>query len=628
MSKKWLNWLVAAVSVAMVVYHMIYAQTYLQGRDQHMIFHLGFALMLIFLIALQKNPRFWPIKMAAFLVSIGLFLYLRFSYERLDMFGMYGATKLDLFVGALLILFCLEATRKRFGMVLPSLALLCIVYMFVGPFLPGVLRSPPMKWNTIIEKLTVGFTGAGILGPILQVSALYMFLFMIFAALMETCGGTEFFNQLGKLVSRHFRAGPALASIVTSGLMGSVTGQAGANVTITGSYTIPAMKKVGYAPYQAGAIEAAASTGGPIIPPIMGTAAFLITGVTGIAYGKIIAVVAVPAFFYILSCAFYVQFQAVKMKIVHYEEQVNYRELFLRLPLFLGSLLIIIVLFALGKTALLVSFWACIALYVLSLLRKVTRPTWHKLVEGLIKGAALGSSIAVTCATLGIIVAVITGTGLGIKLPTLVGEFCGDNLLLLLFMTAIVSIIMGIGLPASATYLVVAIVLAPLLIERGIPLLPAHLFAFFFANFSFLTPPVAIAALFGAQLAGAPYMKTSLEAAKVGIAGFVLPFMIVWSPIFMGDFSRPAVALAELAICALIFAALQAGFIGYFLVHLNVLERGLALFGALLLLAYLYNDTILCLSAGLGMILFMAGWQIAKKGIKARNSPEMKTSLT
>lgn len=613
MLKKWLDWLVAAVSVAMVAYHMVYALTYLQGRSEHMITHLGSALILIFLVALQKNTRFWPIKTAAFLISIALFIYLRFSYERLDIFGMYGATGLDLFVGAVLILLCLEATRKRFGFVLPSLALLCIIYMFVGPYLPGILRSPPIKWRTIIEMLSIGFTGAGIFGPILQVSALYMFLFMVFAALMETCGGTEFFNQLGKLISQRFKSGPALASIITSGLMGSVTGQAGANVTITGSYTIPAMKKVGYAPYQAGAIEAAASTGGPIIPPIMGTAAFLITGVTGISYSKIIAVVAVPAFFYVLSCAFYVQFQAAKMKIVAYEEQVDYRELLLRLPLFIGSLLVIILLFAMGKTALLVSFWACAVLYILSLLRKVTRPTWSKLVDGLVKGAALGSSIAVTCAALGIIVAIITGTGLGIKLPTAVGQLCGNNLLLLLFMTAVVSIILGIGLPASATYLVVAIVLAPLLIEKNVPLLSAHLFAFFFANFSFLTPPVAIAALFGAQLAGAPYMKTSIEAVKVGVAGFVLPFMIVWSPVFIGDFSHPLAAVAELVICILIFLWLQAGFVGYFMARLNILERILAIGGPFLLICYLHTHSMTWLGTGLVLVLLMTGWQIMKR---------------
>ncbi len=603
----------AVVAVLMVIYHLVYSQTYCQGDNEHLILHLGFSLVLIFLMALQKGSRHLAVKIFAFFISVGLLIYFYFSYERLEMFGMYGATGMDLTVGILLMLLCLEATRQRFGPVLPGLALLCIGYIFAGPYLPGFLKISPMKWDIVIEKMTVGFAGAGIFGPILRVSAVFMFLFMLFAALVETCGATEFFNQLGKFISRRFKAGPALAAVLTSGLMGSVTGQAGANVTITGSYTIPAMKKAGYRPYQAGAIEAAASTGGPIIPPIMGVAAFLIAGITGIPYSKVIAVAVVPAFFYLLSCAFYVQFQAAKMQVASEDEAVDYKELILRSPLFLGALFVIILLFALGKTALFVSFWACVIIVAISLLRKVTRPSLSGLVKGIIQGASLGSSIAVTCATLGIIIATITGTGLGIKLPAAVGAFCGDNLPLLLVMTALVSVVLGIGLPASATYLVVAIVLAPLLIDKGIPLLSAHLFAFYYANFSFLTPPVAIAALFGAQLAGAPYMQTGIEAAKVGIAGFVLPFMIIWVPALLGDFSNPVLSVLQLIGCATVFLGLQAGFVGYLLTRMGPAERIVFITGPLCFMVYLYNKNLLWFA--LAALLTGAGfiWQVAKR---------------
>jgi len=617
--KKILNVAIAVVGVAMVIYHLVYAQTYLQGITEHQIFHIGFALVLIFLMSMQKDSRYWTLKLLAVLVSAGLFIYLRLSYERLELYGMYQAGILDLVVGATLILLCLEATRQRFGPVLPSLALICIVYMFIGPYLPGMLRTSPMNWDVILEKLSIGFAGAGIFGSILQVSAVFMFLFMVFAALVEVCGATEFFNQLGKLIALRFRSGPALAAVLTSGLIGSVTGQAGANVTITGSYTIPAMKKVGYAPYQAGAIEAAASTGGPIIPPIMGVAAFLITAITGIPYAKVIAIAALPALFYILSCALYVQFQAAKMNIVPPAEEVDYRELILRSPLFLGSLLIIIILFAVGRTALNVSFWACAVIVLISLPRKSTRPSWKKLIDGFVRGASLGSSIAATCATLGIIVTTITGTGLGIKLPAAVGQFCGQNTLLLLVMTALVSIILGIGLPASAAYLIVAIVIAPLLINQGVALLPAHLFAFYFANFSYLTPPVAIAALFGAQLAGASYMKTGFEAAKVGIAGFALPFMFIWSPAFLWDFSNPMVSIMELLVCVLIILILQVGIVGYFLTLLNPSERIIAFAGPVILMIYLYNKNTRYLFAGTALMALTLLWQVVKRKRIAAN---------
>jgi TRAP transporter 4TM/12TM fusion protein len=608
-----LNIAVTAVGVAMVIYHLVYSQTYLQGVTGHQIFHLGFALVVVFLMSIQGSYKYWPMKLVAVLLSAGCFIYLSVSYERLELYGMYQATNLDLAAGIVLIILSLEATRQRFGLVLPALALLCIAYTLFGHYLPGSLKTLPMNWEVIVERLSVGFSETGIFGPILRVSAIFMFLFMLFAALVEVCGATEFFNQLGKLIARRFRAGPALAAVLTSGLMGSVTGQAGANVTITGSYTIPAMKQVGYRPHQAGAIEAAASTGGPIIPPVMGVAAFLITAITGISYAKIIAVAAVPAVFYVLSCALYVQFQAAKMNIVPRAEEVDYRELLFRSPLFLGSLLIIITLFVIGKTALYVSFWACITIILLSLLRKATRPSLRKLMNGFVRGASLGSSIAVTCATLGIIVATITGTGLGIKLPVAVGNFCGQNLLLLLLMTAVVAIILGIGLPASASYLVVAIVLAPLLIKLGVELLPAHLFAFYFANFSYLTPPVAIAALFGAQLAGASYMRTGIESAKVGVAGFVLPFMIIWSPAFLGDFSNPLTSVVELLACILVFIGLQAGFVGFLLTRLNATERVIVLAGSVLLMAYLYTKNLWLVIGGAGLLALSFLIQIVKK---------------
>ena len=613
MSKRILDITVGAVGIAMVIYHFVYSQTYLQGEKEHQIFHLGFALVLLFLMSLQKSLKYLPLKLAGVLLSAGCFVFLRVSAERLELYGMYEASNLDLAVGVVLLVLCLEATRQRFGPVLPALALLCIAYTFLGPYIPGTFHTLPMAWDVIIGNLSIGFSGTGIFGPILRVSAVFMFLFMVFAALVETCGATEFFNQLGKFIARRFKAGPALAAVLTSGLMGSVTGQAGANVTITGSYTIPAMKAVGYRPHQAGAIEAAASTGGPIIPPVMGVAAFLITAMTGVSYARIIAVAVVPALFYIFSCALYVQFQAAKMNIVPKAEEVDYRELILRSPLFLGSLLMIIGLFVLGKTALNVSFWACITIIVISLFRKSTRPSLPKLIKGFIRGASLGSSIAATCATLGIIVATVTGTGLGIKLPVAVGDFCGQNLLLLLIMTAVVAIILGIGLPASASYLLVAIVLAPLLIKMGVALLPAHLFAFYFANFSYVTPPVAIAALFGAQLAGASYMRTGLEAAKVGIAGFVLPFMIIWCPAFLGDFSDPVTSIVGLIVCILVFIGLQAAFVGFFLSDLSLVERGLFFAGPLLLMYYIYTTRVPWLAAGAGLLVLGFVYQVMKK---------------
>ena len=198
MFKRHLSIAVNVVGVAMVVYHLVYAQTYLQGVSEHQIFHLGFALVLIFIMSLQKSTILWPLKALGVTLSAACFIYLRLSYERLELYGMYGASAMDLVVGVILILLCLEATRQRFGPVLPILALLCIAYTFFGHYLPKALHTLPTGPDVLIERLSIGFSGAGIFGPILRVSAIFMFLFMLFAALVEVCGATEFFNQLGK----------------------------------------------------------------------------------------------------------------------------------------------------------------------------------------------------------------------------------------------------------------------------------------------------------------------------------------------------------------------------------------------------------------------------------------------
>ena len=285
-----------------------------------------------------------------------------------------------------------------------------------------------------------------------------------------------------------------MAATITSALIGSLSGSSGANVMVTGSYTIPAMKKVGYTPEQAGAIEAAASTAGPIIPPIMGTVAFIMAGFTGISYSRIALLCVLPALLYVFSVAFYCYFQGEKMQVERWEEPVNYKVLLLRAPLFLIPLLVIVVLFILGYTPMYVSFWAVVTITILGMIRKKTRPSLTTFIQGISDGAILGSKVGVTCAALGIIVTTVTMTGVGVKFPSAIIALVGDNLILLLLLTGIISIILGMGLPATASYMVVAVTIVPTLTRLGVDLLPAHLFVFFYANFSFITPPVAIAA--------------------------------------------------------------------------------------------------------------------------------------
>jgi TRAP transporter 4TM/12TM fusion protein len=598
MGKRVLDAVIIACGVGMVIYHLAYTQYVIQGTVEHWITHLGMALLLVFLSSLRNSGRYWPLNLALVLATVGTFIYLMVCYPRLEVYGMYSANTLDLLIGIVLILLSLESTRQTFGMILPIVGFLTIAYMFLGSCLPaGLFHAMPQKWDVIIETLTVGFADTGIFSNILAISATIIFPFMVFAALVQTLGAGEFFNQFGNLIGRKSRSGPAMAAVISSGLMGSVSGQSGPNVMITGSYTIPAMKKHGYSP--------ALSTAGPLIPPVMSAVAFLISGLTGIPYVKIVSVAVLPALLYVFSCALYVELYARKMNIRSTLMEVDFRELFLRAPLFLCPMGVIVVLFIMDFSPMFIGFWACITVLFLSLLRKKTRPSLKTLADALVKGASIASAIAVSCATLGLLVCAITNSGLGIKLPGAIGNIAGDNLLFVTLLTGVSSLILGIGMPPSASYIIVAVVLAPVLIKLGVPLLSAHLFTFYLAIFSYLTPPVALSALFASRLAGSAFFKTAIQSVRVGIGGFIVPFMVVWVGAFTGDFSEPLFAITGIAACFLTFVALQASSVGHFMARLNLTERALLMLGAVAFLAHLNTRSTIYLVVGIGILGFM-----------------------
>ena len=603
-----------AVGTAMVAYQATYAVYMTLDNREFLLGHLGFALVILYLIGLKgaRTRLEAGLNIAMMLVSMGVIVYLFIFFVELQTRGEYFTTPLDTIVGTLLILLVLEATRKQYGWVLPSIALLLFLYGLFGSHLPGSFQARHTEASIFISKLTTSLGDSGMFGVLLSVSALYIFLFMLFAAFLQESKTVAFFEELGKLVSGRFRSGPALAAIVTSSLVGSVSGQVGANVAITGSYTIPAMKAAGYKPEQAGGIESAASTCGPIVPPVMGVAAFIMSGMTGIAYSKIIIVAVIPALFYVICAGINVELSARRMDIQGLVGKPNMKELFYKMPIFLIALGLIIFLFSRGAPPLTVGFWASILVMALSMIRKETRLNWRNFLAGFERAAELGSGIAATCATLGIVVGTLIITGLVIKLPMMIGDLCGGNLVLLLLMTGVTSIILGCGLPPSASYILVAIVLVPLLLRHGVPLLSAHYFTFYFANFSFITPPVAIAAVFASRLADANYMRTSVEAVKVGIAGFFLPFMIVWAPGFIGDFSQPFLQVLKLAVILLMLLPIQMFLVGYLIGNLGLVERSLAAISALSLFVFVYNNSLVLLVLGILALVVVVIWQWGK----------------
>lgn len=589
-SRNALDIIITMLALGVVIYHLVYAYYLVQGPILHLNTHLALLLTLVFLSSLRKKKMHWMPTIGLIVLTLMAACYVHVFKDDLELRAMFN-TPLDLVVGVVLIIVVLEATRSTFGNILPAFALCAILYASVGHFLPEPFHTMAIPWDQVISRLSIGLTG--IYGNIIAVSANFIFLFMVFSALIETTGTMEFFVQLGRLIGRRFRSGPAMAAVVTSGLMASISGQAGANITVTGSFTIPLMKKIGYRPEQAAAIEAAASTGGPITPPVMGVAAFLMVGITGIPYHTIITVAALPALFYFFAVGLYVNFQTAKLNITSHAEEVDVKEFLLRAPLFFIPLCLIIFLFIRGYSPMFVGFWAVMSVTLLSFLRKATRPSLPDLVKGLVRGALMGSSIAAVCACIGMVVAIIVATGMGIKLPIAVEKMCGGNMVLLMIFTGGVSAILGMGLPASASYVLVAVAIAPSLIKLGLGILPAHFFAFFFANFSYLTPPVALSAVFASKLANASYFKTSMEAAKAGIGGFILPFMIVWYPILMLGSSEIGFAITGMISCIAALVSLEAGFVGYFFKTLNTFERLLHIVSGLLFMSHLYTRSLI-----------------------------------
>ncbi|UCF57436.1 MAG: TRAP transporter fused permease subunit [Deltaproteobacteria bacterium] len=627
-SSKVIDIAITLVAMAMVVYHLISTQYLLLGPIEHQNTHLGFSLILVFLSSLKKSRRLWPLTLAFLLCAVLAVTYIQVFYIDLEN-RMEFPMVWDLVIGALLIVAVLEGTRRALGLVLTAVALFFIAYALFGQYLPRPFGIFPISVTQLVYELSTGFTG--IYGVVLSVSANYIFLFVLLGGILKVAGGPRFFREIGLVVGRMLKGGPAMTAVVGSSLVGSVTGAPSANIAITGSFTIPLMKQSGYRPEQAGAIEAAASTGGQIMPPVMSAAAFLMAGITGISYARVMLAALLPAILYYISIGLYVQLQAMKMNLRPLSgERANLREILLSAPSFIVPLIVIIVLFVIGYTPMYVGFWAVVTSFALGLVRKETRPSLTQWVEGFTSGAVMGAAIGVSCAAIGVMVKVLTMTGLGIRLPAIVEAWSGGNLFLALIMVMFASLILGCGVPTAPAYIMVAIAGAPVLLKLGLTVLQAHFFVFYFAVMSMLTPPVAPAAVVSSSLARTSFMKTAIEEIKPAIAGFLVPFMIIWCPILIME-PQASLLLGLLRLLALIIAiiCIQVGINDHYFVPCRPFERVSSfLSAALLFLGAPFQSYALFTSCGLGaaIFIFLTVNQVRRRKIAAEAPlrPEIK----
>jgi TRAP transporter 4TM/12TM fusion protein len=433
---------------------------------------------------------------------------------------------------------------------------------------------------------------SGIFGTFLSISANEIFLFVVFGSLMGLMGLNVFLYELGKLVGRRLAGGAGHTAVVASSLMGMVTGAAVANVAITGAFTIPYMKQAGYRNSLAGAIEATASTGSQVMPPVMGAAAFLMAFFIGVPYAQVMVAAVVPAILFYMTVVLGVQFVAVAEGIAAKPEPADTRAILRGLPLFAVPVAVIAVLLLLHLSPALAAFWAIVTVLVLSFFRAGPRPTLREVVGRAIEGAVVGAQIGIALAAVGMIAQTLIATGLGAKIAGLVVTLSGGSMLAGLVLTMVVALILGCGVPAVAAYSLVAIVAAPSLVRMGVPLMAAHFFCFYFAVISAVTPPVGLAALAAAGIAKASYLETGLAAFKLAIAGFVIPFLVIFNPVLNLHPHGFATALGSLVSIPLGLFALTSALYGVAIDRLGTAQRGAMALAAVALNAYAlsWND--------------------------------------
>lgn len=621
-----LDIVISVIAIIMVLYHLVSVQYLLLGPIPHQNLHLAFALVLVFLGTLQKKPRLWPWNITLVLVSLIATAYVHIFYYDLELRSGFPTTA-DTIIGTILIIVVIESTRQAWGIVLPILASFFIAYSFLGYLLPPPFYFMKLQPEQIVSNMGIGMRG--MYGSVLSISANYIFMFVLFGSVLGASGATGFFMEIGRVMGRRFRAGSGMSAVVTSALVGMVSGSVVVNVVTTGSFTIPLMKKVGYKPEHAGAIEAAASTGGQIMPPVMGIAAFAMAVFTETSYMKICAMAAIPAVLYFLVCGLYVYLQAERLNINPTTEKSDISELVKRAPLFILPLLLLVVLLVMGHSAEYCAFWAIVALVALSIIRRKTRPPLSQWIRGFVDGAATGAQIGVSVACIGTLIAVVVTTGLGIKISALVEAWSGGHLIVALLITMLVSILLGMGVPTFTAYVLVATISAPVLIKMGLSMIIAHFFVFYFACFSFVTPPVAIGALVASRLAKSGYMKTGLEASKVAMGGFLVPYAIVYYPaLTLGPTETHLILSGLLALLAGLFA-IEIALVGQFLTRLHLTDRIIFFVIGALFVGFVIIQNYILFVAGAVLSAFLVFWGCRNKKLLDQlvNSKATPTSI-
>ncbi len=645
LSGRW--WLVArVVGVAMALYHVAVLGFYSTDPQKMYAFHLMFASLLVFLLLparkgrVSPTPTAWDLLLAV--LSVGVVVYQLLFFSELTNRAGVMPTLADVGVGLLLLVVVVEMVRRTSGWAMPILGGLFVLYAFLGPYLPSLFRHNGFPFSTTISFL---FSDNGIYSAPIAASARYVYLFILFGAFLEASGIGKFIVNLGLSLAGHRRGGPAKVSILTSALFGTASGSSAANVMVDGVINVPLMKSTGFRPSVAGAIEAMNSTGGQLVPPVMGAAAFLMADILGVPYSRVALSALIPALLYYVAAYWMIDFYSARngLRGLPRDRLPKLGAVLVQQGFLLGPLALILVLimgfdqspfraalWGLGATV--VASWAgrgervahpwvllaavaygvasrlgvpslwsflvgCAAVAVVYAWRPEAREGIRRLVDALYDGSWRSVEIAATTAAAGMVVGILSLTGLGGKLSLALLTLAGGNVLPMLVVAMLVALLLGMGLPTTAAYAIMASTLAPALVQAGIPPMAAHLFLFYFACLSALTPPVALASFAAASLARAPMWETGWQSVRFALAGFIVPYMFVFGPalLMQGQWYEVLWAVVTGTIGTL---CLGGAVVGYLLRPATPLER-LLLFGAALLLI---KPGVLTDSAGFGLL--------------------------
>ncbi|HLS53937.1 MAG TPA: TRAP transporter fused permease subunit [Tissierellaceae bacterium] len=554
--------------------------------------HLLLALLVVFLMKpLKKDNMAAKIfEFICYMAIIFLFYYTFSQTDRLVNRVQYvdQVFTIDYIATAVTIFILLEAVRRTLGSVLYGLIIFFIIYDWFGMYFPGILAFKGTNWRSFTEVMTMG--SSGVYGAPLYTSVTSLFYFILFGALFSTCGGGQLLIDIGMKTSSKGSGGPAKAAVISSGLMGMISGSAVANVSTTGVLTIPMMKEVGYEPHEAGAIEAVASTGGQIMPPIMGIGAFIMAEMLGVPYKDVAAAAIIPALAYFISILLLVTFLAKRRDAGDIEEistEIKIEPILPRLYLLLPAIILVYYIIQ-GKSLMrsgMMGIFAIIAVNFAGLLIQdgknyiPIKSIWESIKDGIQQAA----NIAIPTAACGIIIGIVIQSGLASRFADLIASLGTENLLVALLIAMLGCMILGMALPTVAAYLVSNILFVPVLIRLGIGQLPANMFVFYFGIMAQITPPVCLASYTAAGIAGADSMKTGVTGFVYALVAFLVPFIFIYQPaiLLIGSVKEIIMASFVLLLGTVYLAAAMAG---YLIIPLNKVKRGILLAGALLLI--------------------------------------------